>query len=220
MKKKEEEEKNKKNLPINYRRPSSVSPFASTSNNLWFFQVPTKNRTNYFVMCVGCNVSASQCAQSICVYGQTTVAAALAFASIELAAVRASGKNMCRQQEARTPPRLNNAFCILPNWSIGRPAGRTKCFFFVSAYNASVRTGPCRCTHLYTHGMARQRNSSRFSKTNTLILSTILNHHREQYRHTNEGMTPGQRHSIWNHLACALVPTSHDALSTGFDFSS
>lgn len=138
-------------------------------------------------MCVGCNVSASQCAprpyvftaRNHCGYGSR-------FCQHWIGRSFGRVKRICRQQEARTPSRLNNAFCVLPNWSIGRPAGRM--FFCVCVYLCKQRLRSHRSMSMaHTCTRMAQRDYDiplDFRKTNTLILSTILNHHRKQYRHT------------------------------------
>lgn len=123
---------------------------------------------------------------------------------------------------------FSSAEAKLIDWPVKR-----ECFCVLCANNASVHR-TLQFTPVHAWYTSRPRNSFQFSKTNTLILSTILNHQpkpekkakkRKQYRHT--WTMNNWTHDPWTatfHLKSlslyAFAPTSHDALSTGIDFSS
>lgn len=142
-----------------------VSPFASTSE---LFTISSGSKEYSYklllcVMCVGCDVLASQCAETMCSWSNRC----RCICQHRLANGHSWGeqeRKICRQPATRTTARLNNAFSVC---RIDRLTGRFPCKQRPRSLVNAMHT----CTR-----MARPRNSSQFSKTNTLILSTIPNH--------------------------------------------
>lgn len=150
---------------------------------------------------------------------ETAATATITFAS-RLATIWANGEKICRQQM-----RLNNAFFVLPHWSIDHSVEWFFCLCKqrlrsrVTSLHTCTRMARCDYERLISIVENKHINfCQRFPITGRRRKKLM----RKQYRHTwtMKGMTPGQRRSIWNHLVCAFVPSSsRNALSTCFDFS-
>lgn len=144
---------------INYRL-TMVSPFASTSNE---FMISSSSKEkivqNYYYTCVGCDVSASQCAKRPCVYSWNRCDCHHHFC-------QSIGHNLSERQKKYVVNKcdwiMRFSFCRIDRLTI-RSDG-----FSVCANNASVH-GSLRCTPVHAWHGATMRDSSQLSKTSTLI---------------------------------------------------